>query len=172
MQVTLLVVRECKLRQGWALASSTALLQIVEFPETNEHLDEDELGALLGLGSCALLPAARHGGSHVRQCASSLRIGGPASEDHRSTHIVSCFRSNRLRLALHCEALGICAAYLDDANGWVGGSRHALTVAFIAAMVFAVGHRVLPAFAGMKVLYSPRLMLAGLLLLNVGAHCE
>jgi uncharacterized protein involved in response to NO len=64
--------------------------------------------------------------------------------------------------------LGICAAYLDHANGWVGGSRHALTVGFIAAMVFAVGQRVLPAFAGMKVLYSPRLMLAGLLLLNVG----
>jgi uncharacterized protein involved in response to NO len=54
------------------------------------------------------------------------------------------------------------------ANGWVGGSRHALTVGFIAAMVFAVGQRVLPAFAGMKVLYSTRLMLAGLLLLNVG----
>jgi uncharacterized protein involved in response to NO len=65
-------------------------------------------------------------------------------------------------------ALGICAAYLDHANGWVGGSRHALTVGFMAAMVFAVGQRVLPAFAGMKVLYSPRLMLAGLLLLNVG----
>jgi uncharacterized protein involved in response to NO len=65
-------------------------------------------------------------------------------------------------------ALGICAPYLDRANGWVGGSRHALTVGFIAAMVFAVGQRVLPAFAGMKVLYSPRLMLAGLLLLNVG----
>jgi uncharacterized protein involved in response to NO len=65
-------------------------------------------------------------------------------------------------------ALGICAAYLDRANGWVGAARHALTVGFIAAMVFSVGQRVLPAFVGMKVLYSPRLMLAGLLLLNLG----
>jgi len=35
-------------------------------------------------------------------------------------------------------------------------------------MVFAIGQRVLPAFAGMRVLYSPRLMLACLLLLNMG----
>jgi hypothetical protein len=64
--------------------------------------------------------------------------------------------------------LGICAAYLDRANGWVGASRHALTVGFIAAMVFAVGQRVLPAFAGMRLLYSSRLMLICLLLLNIG----
>ena len=65
-------------------------------------------------------------------------------------------------------ALGICAAYFDHANGWVGASRHALTVGFVSTMVFAIGQRVLPAFAGMRVLYSPRLMLACLLLLNTG----
>lgn len=65
-------------------------------------------------------------------------------------------------------SLGICAAYFDRANGWVGASRHALTVGFISTMVFAIGQRVLPAFAGMRVLYSPRLMLACLLLLNTG----
>ncbi|HEU4414488.1 MAG TPA: NnrS family protein [Candidatus Angelobacter sp.] len=64
--------------------------------------------------------------------------------------------------------LGICAAYFDHAHGWVGASRHALTVGFVAAMVFAIGQRVLPAFAGMRVLYSPRLMLTCLLLLNAG----
>jgi uncharacterized protein involved in response to NO len=64
--------------------------------------------------------------------------------------------------------LGICAAYFDHANGWVGASRHALTVGFVATMVFAIGQRVLPAFAGMRVLYSPRLMLTCLLLLNTG----
>lgn len=64
--------------------------------------------------------------------------------------------------------LGICAAYLDHSHGWVGASRHALTVGFIAMMVFSIGQRVLPAFAGMKVLYSPRLMLTCLLLLNAG----
>lgn len=65
-------------------------------------------------------------------------------------------------------ALGICAAYLDRMNGWTGAGRHALTVGFIATMVFAIGQRVLPAFAGMRVLYSPRLMFCSLALLTVG----
>ena len=64
--------------------------------------------------------------------------------------------------------LGICGVYLDHAHGWIGASRHALTVGFISTMVFAIGQRVLPAFAGMRVLYSSRLMLICLLLLNVG----
>lgn len=64
--------------------------------------------------------------------------------------------------------LGVCAAYLDRNYGWIGASRHALTVGFISTMVFAIGQRVLPAFAGMRVLYSPRLMFAALALLNVG----
>jgi hypothetical protein len=65
-------------------------------------------------------------------------------------------------------ALGVCAVYFDHAHGWIGASRHALTVGFVSTMVFAIGQRVLPAFAGMRVLYSPRLMLASLLLLNAG----
>ena len=65
-------------------------------------------------------------------------------------------------------ALGVCAVYFDRAHGWIGASRHALTVGFVSTMVFAIGQRVLPAFAGMRVLYSPRLMLACLLLLNTG----
>jgi hypothetical protein len=69
---------------------------------------------------------------------------------------------------LIAAGLGICAAYFDRANGWVGASRHALTVGFVAAMVFAIGQRVLPAFAGMRVLFSPKLMLTCLLLLNIG----
>jgi uncharacterized protein involved in response to NO len=70
-------------------------------------------------------------------------------------------------LVLGC-ALGICAVYLDQAHGWIGASRHALTVGFISTMVFAIGQRVLPAFAGMRVLFSPRLMLICLVLLNTG----
>jgi uncharacterized protein involved in response to NO len=69
---------------------------------------------------------------------------------------------------LVASGLGICASYFDRAHGWTGASRHALTVGFVSTMVFAVGQRVLPAFAGMRVLYSPRLMLACLLLLNIG----
>jgi hypothetical protein len=69
---------------------------------------------------------------------------------------------------LIAAGLGICAAYFDRAHGWVGASRHALTVGFVSTMVFAIGQRVLPAFAGMRVLYSPRLMVTCLLLLNAG----
>lgn len=69
---------------------------------------------------------------------------------------------------LTASALGICSAYFDRAHGWIGASRHALTVGFVSTMVFAIGQRILPAFAGMRVLYSPRLMLGCLLLLNIG----
>jgi uncharacterized protein involved in response to NO len=45
-----------------------------------------------------------------------------------------------------------------------GASRHALTVGFLSTMVFAIGQRVLPAFSGMRLLFSTRLMFAALLL--------
>ena len=64
--------------------------------------------------------------------------------------------------------LGIWAA-LDDRSGGIGGaSRHALTVGFVALMVFNIGQRVLPAFGGMRLLFSPRLMLAASALLTLG----
>lgn len=102
---------------------------------------------------------------------SSFRLFEPAE---RKPKTVGIHRSFPLfvRVAyiwlLIATGLGICAAYLDHANGWVGASRHALTVGFVATMVFAIGQRVLPAFAGMRVLYSSQLMLTCLLLLNIG----
>jgi uncharacterized protein involved in response to NO len=64
--------------------------------------------------------------------------------------------------------LGMDAAFWDSSGGIWGASRHALTVGFIAVMVLSVGHRILPAFAGMRLLWSPSLMFAGLALLAVG----
>jgi hypothetical protein len=64
--------------------------------------------------------------------------------------------------------LSIAAALWDSAGGLWGASRHALTVGFISTMVFAIGQRVLPAFCGMRVLFSPALMFASLVLLNLG----
>jgi uncharacterized protein involved in response to NO len=69
---------------------------------------------------------------------------------------------------LIAAALGMYAAEADTTGGIWGASRHALTVGFLATMVFAIGQRVLPAFCGMRLLYSKRLMLASLVLLNVG----
>jgi uncharacterized protein involved in response to NO len=64
--------------------------------------------------------------------------------------------------------LGIAAVEWDTSGGFWGASRHALTVGFIAMMVLCVGQRILPAFAGMRLLWSTRVMFAGLLLLAVG----
>ena len=64
--------------------------------------------------------------------------------------------------------LGLAAARWDTSGGIWGAWRHALTVGFIAVMVFSVGQRILPAFAGMRLLWSTRLMFAGLALLATG----
>jgi hypothetical protein len=102
---------------------------------------------------------------------SALHILRPADRPAKTLGIHPSF-ATFVRIAyiwlLLATVLSVFAAYLDRALGWTGGSRHALTVGFISTMVFAIGQRILPAFAGMRVLYSPRLMLACLLLLNVG----
>ncbi len=64
--------------------------------------------------------------------------------------------------------IGVAAARWDTSGGIWGASRHALTVGFIALMVFCVGQRILPAFAGMRLLWSTRLMFAGVLMLTIG----
>jgi uncharacterized protein involved in response to NO len=69
---------------------------------------------------------------------------------------------------LVAAGLGIWAANATDPAGIWGASRHALTVGFVAMMVFCIGQRVLPAFSGMRLLFSPRLMFLGLLFLSLG----
>jgi hypothetical protein len=64
--------------------------------------------------------------------------------------------------------LGVYAAKADTHGGVWGASRHALTVGFLSTMVFAIGQRVLPAFCGMRLLYSKWLMWASLAILNLG----
>src|SRR5215469_3122585 len=70
--------------------------------------------------------------------------------------------------ALVAALLGVWAAFSDNAHGIWGASRHALTVGFLSTMVFAIGQRVLPAFSGMRLLFSIKLMFAALSLLAVG----
>ena len=70
--------------------------------------------------------------------------------------------------AIVAAALGIWATLVEDSHGIWGASRHALTVGFLATMVFSVGQRILPAFSGMRLLYSTRLMFLSLLLLTGG----
>ncbi|HLG98899.1 MAG TPA: NnrS family protein [Bryobacteraceae bacterium] len=69
---------------------------------------------------------------------------------------------------LVAAALWVAAAWADHGGGIWGAARHALTVGFISTMVFSIGQRILPAFGGARVLYSPRLMLASLAALTLG----
>jgi uncharacterized protein involved in response to NO len=70
--------------------------------------------------------------------------------------------------AILAAVLGIWASVVPDSHGIWGASRHALTVGFLAMMVFSVGQRILPAFSGMRVLFSTKLMFVSLLLLATG----
>jgi uncharacterized protein involved in response to NO len=70
--------------------------------------------------------------------------------------------------AIVAALLGIWASMTATAPGIWGASRHALTVGFLALMVFSIGPRVLPAFSGMRLLFSPQLMFWGLALLSSG----
>jgi len=70
--------------------------------------------------------------------------------------------------AIVAAALGIWASLVEGSHGVWGASRHALTVGFLATMVFSVGQRILPAFSGMRLLFSTKLMFLSLLLLGAG----
>ena len=69
---------------------------------------------------------------------------------------------------LIAAGLGVGASQWDTSGGFWGASRHALTVGFVGVMILAVGQRILPAFAGMRLLWSPKLMFVGLFLLTLG----
>ena len=64
--------------------------------------------------------------------------------------------------------MSIWAAFADQHGGIWGASRHALTVGFAATMVFSIGPRILPHFAGVQAIFSKRLMFLSLLLLQTG----
>ncbi|HSB77117.1 MAG TPA: NnrS family protein, partial [Terriglobales bacterium] len=114
-------------------------------------------GVLLVLGSAAAII--------------TLRLLEPAQQPAKIKGVHSSFPLF-VRLAyvwlLIAGGLGIWAATLAQAVGAWGASRHALTVGFLAMMVFSIGQRILPAFSGMRLLFSTRLMFAALALLALG----
>jgi uncharacterized protein involved in response to NO len=101
----------------------------------------------------------------------ALRMFEPAIQEPKTRGVHQSFPFF-IRLAyawlLLAALLGVAAAIWDSSGGIWGASRHALTVGFIATMVLSVGQRILPAFAGMRLLWSTRLMFAGLLVLTIG----
>jgi hypothetical protein len=65
-------------------------------------------------------------------------------------------------------SMSVWAAFADHNGGIWGASRHALTVGFAATMVFSIGPRILPHFAGIQNIFSKRLMFLSLLCLQAG----
>jgi hypothetical protein len=101
----------------------------------------------------------------------AIRFFEPAAKAAKTINVHGSFPIF-IRIAygwlLIAATLGIWASRAGETPGIWGASRHALTVGFIAAMVFSVGQRILPSFCGMRVLWSPRLMLVMLVLLMTG----
>jgi hypothetical protein len=101
----------------------------------------------------------------------ALRVLEPSERPSKTTGVHSTFplfvRISYL-WAVIASLLGIWASMTAIAPGIWGASRHALTVGFFALMVFCIGQRVLPAFSGMKLLFSTRLMFWGLAVLTTG----
>ena len=101
----------------------------------------------------------------------ALRMFEPAQQEAKTRGVHRSF-PYFVRMAygwlLVAALLGVGAALWDSSGGIWGASRHALTVGFIAVMVLCVGQRILPAFAGMRLLWSTGLMFAALALLTIG----
>jgi len=100
--------------------------------------------------------------------AAAIRIFEPAVSEPKTRGVHNSFPAF-VRLAygwlLVAAALGVAAARWDHSGGIWGASRHALTVGYVSVMILSVGQRILPAFAGMRILWSTKLMfLAGFLL--------
>jgi hypothetical protein len=103
--------------------------------------------------------------------ACSLHVFEPAAQRAKVQGIHPSF-PHFVRAAyvwlLVAATLALVASLFDHNGGITGASRHALTVGFVGTMVFSIGCRVLPAFCGMRVLFSPRLMFFALAALNAG----
>ncbi len=103
--------------------------------------------------------------------AVALRMFEPSQREAKIRGIHSSF-PYFVRMAyawlIVAAALGVAATRWDTSGGIWGASRHALTVGFVSVMILSVGQRILPAFAGMRMLWSSKLMFAALALLTVG----
>ena len=130
----------------------------------------NSLGVLIALtGSIPFAAIALSGGILISTWA--LRLLEPTQQAAKTKGVHQSFPIF-IRLAcfwgIIAALLGIWASFVPDSHGIWGASRHALTVGFLATMVFSIGQRILPAFSGMRLLFSTKLMFLSLLLLAIG----
>lgn len=101
----------------------------------------------------------------------ALRIFHPGSRPAKLTGVYRRYPAF-IRLAYAWlaagAALGLAADLLPNITGLGGASRHAITVGFIATLIFSLAPRILPAFLNGRQLYSIKLMAASLWLLSAG----
>jgi hypothetical protein len=116
------------------------------------------------VGSCLLAVG-------VVLATAAIRMFEPAVNEPKTRGIHTSFPSF-VRLAYAwlfvAALLGVAATLWDHSGGIWGASRHALTVGYVSIMILCVGQRVLPAFAGMRILWSTKLMFVGLALVTLG----
>ena len=127
-------------------------------------------GVLLALGGVILLATVFLLAGFVT-AITALRLFEPAERPAKvkGVHVSFPFFVRLAYIwALIAAFMSVWAAMSQNSSGIWGASRHALTVGFLATMVFAIGQRVLPAFSGMRLLFSTKLMFCSLLLLGVG----
>jgi len=119
----------------------------------------------------AILPASGLFLLGTSLAIAALRIFEPSVKEAKTRGVHSSFPffvRTAYGWLLVAGALGLAAVRWDNSGGIWGASRHALTVGFISVMVLSVGQRILPAFAGMRLLWSTKLMFGGLALVTLG----
>lgn len=121
-------------------------------------LDQFIAAGILHLGGTAMAIVAIRFFEHPARSAKTINV-------HESFGMFIRIAYGWLLVA---AVLAVWASRAGEAPGIWGASRHALTVGFIAAMVFCVGQRILPSFCGMHVLWSSRIMFVMLVLLMGG----
>jgi uncharacterized protein involved in response to NO len=119
------------------------------------------LGTLLALGGYAVVSACLLA-SAAALAALALHIF------ERTVQSVAVFIRLAWAWLLAAGLLTIWAAAADHSGGIWGASRHAVTVGFLAAMIFTIGPKILPAFYGSGALFSKKAMFASQALLNFG----
>jgi len=101
----------------------------------------------------------------------ALRVFLPSTKEPKRAGVYAHFPAF-IRVAygwlLTGAALGICADFAPQLTGLGGASRHALTVGFIAMLIFCVGPLILPSFMNGRQLFSSKVMAASLWLLGLG----
>ncbi|MDE3135913.1 MAG: NnrS family protein [Acidobacteriota bacterium] len=91
----------------------------------------------------------------------------PAKRAGVYSHYTAFVRLSYVWLAI-AAILGLAADLVPAMPGLGGASRHAMTVGFVALLIFSIGPRLLPSFLNGRELSSPRLMAASLWLLTLG----